>query len=301
METYDAVVIGAGPAAIGAITYLKRADVHYLWLEKGAPGGKLLNIHEIANCPGFMATDGFSLAQKLLAPLEENPTYGEVTSIKQTDNGFLLSYNGDNEVSSKTVLLATGLSNTPKIPGEKKYLGHGVSYCATCDGPLFKGKRALIEGDGEKAFEEALYLSSLVKELHLLFPGESFSNDDMALKKQGNVIFHPHARLSKILGENDSNHVSMAEFTEGKSVKSLPIDVIFPLLHEETDTFFLRHFSLKMNKGFIVTDEAMQTSVPGLFAAGDIVDKKLRQVVTALADGAIASSGIVSFIRKRKD
>ncbi len=301
MEAYDVVVIGAGPAAIGAITYLKRANVRYLWLEKGAPGGKLNNIHEIANCPGFMPSDGFSLAQKLLAPLEEYPIYGEVSAIKQAENGFLVSYNGSTEVSSRAVLLATGLSNAPKIAGEKTYLGHGVSYCATCDGPLFKGKKALIEGEGEKALEEALYLSSLVSELHLLFPGDAFSADDAVLKSKGNVIFHPHSHLTKILGETASNRVSSAEFTEGKDTKSLQIDVIFPLLNEETDTFFLRYFSLKMNKGFIVTDETMQTSVPGLFAAGDIVDKRMRQVVTALADGAIASSGIISFLRKRKE
>lgn len=299
MREFETIVIGAGPAGIGAITYLKRANIRFLWLEKGAPGGKLINIHQIANCPGFEPQDGFSLSLKLMAPLGISPTFGDVLSLKKEGETFLVETK-EETYASKTVLLATGLSNTPKIPGEKDLLGHGVSYCATCDGPFYKEKVVALNGEGEKAYEEALYLSSIVKELHLFYPSPSFFNEEI-LKEKGNVFFHPSSEILKIQSEPDVKKVGSILYREGKSEKTMQIAALFPLMGEGTDTFFLRNLPIQVETGFIVTNDSMETNIPGLFAAGDIVKKRLRQVVTALSDGAIASSGIISYLRSHKE
>lgn len=299
MSEFETIVIGAGPAGIGAITYLKRANIRFLWLEKGAPGGKLVNIHQIANCPGFEPQDGFSLSLKLMAPLGISPTFGDVLSLKKEGETFLVETK-EETYASKTVLLATGLSNTPKIPGEKDLLGHGVSYCATCDGPFYKEKVVALNGEGGKAYEEALYLSSIVKELHLFYPPPSFFNEEI-LKEKGNVFFHPSSEILKIQSEPDVKKVGSILYREGKSEKTMQIAALFPLMGEGTDTFFLRNLPIQVETGFIVTNDSMETNIPGLFAAGDIVKKRLRQVVTALSDGAIASSGIISYLRSHKE
>ena len=298
MNEFETIAIGSGPAGIGAITYLKRANVRFLWFEKGAPGGKLINIHEIANCPGFEAQDGFSLSLKLLAPLEISPAFGEVISLKKEGETFFVETK-EETYSSKTVLLATGLSNTPKIPGEKELLGHGVSYCATCDGPFYRGKVVALNGEGEKTYEEALYLSSIVKELHLFYPSNSFCNEE-TLKKKENISFHPLSQILRVESEKNEKKVSSILYREKEIEKTIQIAALFPLMGEETDTFFLRNLNPANEKGFLIVNDSMETSIPGLFAAGDIVKKRLRQVVTALADGAVASSGIISYLRSHK-
>lgn len=296
---YDAVVIGAGPAGIAALTYLKRTNLDVLWLEKGAPGGKLVNIHEIGNCPGFAPLSGFELSEKLLSPLGILPEYGAVDGLSKEGEVFHIEHDGE-ETLARSVLLATGLSNTPKIPGEKEFFGKGISYCATCDGPMYRNKVAALAGHGGRAYEEALYLADLVSELHLFYEGDSFADDEETLRKNPKVHFHPGSKVTRILGDEMKRHISSILYRDETGEHALETAVLFPLEGEGTDTFFLQRLSPKMEKGFLLVDEKMETSVPGLFAAGDIVSKRLRQVVTALADGAIASSGILTYLRSGK-
>ena len=302
MVNTDILIVGAGPAGISAALYLARANASFVWLEKSAPGGKLLNIHEVGNYPGIPNANGFDLAMSLLKSTETlgvSSTFGEVKNVHKEDGRFIIATE-DETYSSLALIVATGLSNVPTIPGEKDLLGKGVSYCATCDGPLYRGKTAVIYGKGFQALEEALYLQGIVGKLYLITPEEEYDGEKMMLEsllKNDNVTLLTGTKISKILGESALSSIEC----QGKDVVfEIKTDVVFPLFGEKSASAFLSPLGLESNRGFIKVDTNMTSSCEGLFAAGDIVDKTLRQVVTAASDGAIAATSAVQYVRKAK-
>lgn len=302
MRETNLVIIGAGPAGITAALYLKRANVPFIWLEKSMPGGKIVNIAEIDNYPGLLHQDGFSLATSLLQSAYDagaSIETSEVVEVLKEGDSFLIKTNKD-EISSKTVLVATGLANIPSIKGEKEFFGKGVSYCATCDGPLLRKKKAAIYGNGNRVIEESLYLSNIVETLYLIVPSSELEGDINLvenLKGKSNVEIIYEAKVSLIKGES---RVDSIIYSDKDGEHSLDISMIFPFAGERSATQFLSSLNVEMERNFLVVDDAMMTSVPGLFAAGDIIKKRLRQVVTATNDGAVASSGIISYLNKLK-
>ncbi len=302
MRETNSVIIGAGPAGITAALYLKRANIPFIWLEKSMPGGKLVNIAEVDNYPGLLHQDGFSLATALLQSAYDtgaNIETSEVVEVLKENNYFLIKTNKD-EILTKTVLVATGLANVPSIQGEKEFFGKGVSYCATCDGPLLRKKKAAIYGNGNRVVEESLYLANIVGTLYLLVPADHLEGEINLvenLKEKSNVVITYNAKVSLIQGDN---RVSSILYTDNEGEHSLDISMIFPFAGERSATQFLSSLNVETERNFLVVDDSMMTSVPGLFAAGDIVKKRLRQVVTATSDGAIASSGIISYLNKLK-
>ena len=302
MVNTDILIIGAGPAGISAALYLARANASFVWLEKSAPGGKLLNIHEVGNYPGIPNANGFDLAMSLLKSTESlgvSSTYGEVKNVHKEDGRFIVATE-DETYSSLALIVATGLSNVPTIPGEKDLFGKGVSYCATCDGPLYRGKTAVIYGKGFQALEEALYLQAIVGKLYLITPEEEYEGEKMMLDSllaKDNVTLLTGTKISKIIGESSLSSIEC----EGKDgVFEIKTDVVFPLFGEKSASAFLSPLGLESNRGFIKVDANMASSCEGLYAAGDIVDKTLRQVVTAASDGAIAATSAVQYVRKAK-
>lgn len=300
MKETEVVIIGAGAAGISAALYLKRANVSFVWIDKDAPGGKLLEIHEIANYPGLPAMSGLDLANHLLSSTESlnvRPIWGNVSSVRKEGNLFVTTTNKE-EYLSKAVLVSTGLSHVATIKGEKEYIGRGVSYCATCDGPMYKGKTALVYGKGDRVLNEVLYLAGVVKEVILLTPDKTYDGDSILFEKveeKENVTIHYETEVVEILGEK---FVNSAKVHRNGKDEVINADVIFPMLGEKSATEFLSPLGVEMERGFISTNALMESSVPGLFAAGDIVKKDLRQVVTACSDGAIASTGIIRYLRK---
>jgi len=294
MNEIDIVIVGAGPAGITCALYLKRANKNFVWLEKGAPGGKLLNVHEVSNYPGRQKETGFELALAMLESVNAlgvYSTYGSVSSIHK-EGSFLIVDTDVASYKAKAVLIATGLSNVPQIKGEKERVGKGVSYCATCDGPLYRNKRAVLEGKGERALEEALYLSSLVEHLDLVTPKNTFMENKVLadkLTELKNISLHFDTKIHEISG--DSPIESILDNGE-----TLLTDVVFPLSNEKSASAFLSPLGIELNRGFIPVNKSMQSSIPGLFAAGDIVDKPLRQAINAAGDGASASQGIIAYL-----
>ncbi len=292
MNEYDVIIIGAGPAGLTSALYLGRANKKVLLLDKGAPGGKLLTIPQIDNYPGYPSISGLSLANSFLSSASSfgvNVAYGSVNEVKKDDDSFLVATDIE-AYKSKCVIVATGLDNVASIPGEKKFLHKGVSYCATCDGRFYKGKRMAVIGNGSKALSEATYLSSLTDEIYL------FSDDkDPDMKIDSKIKVVKGAKIKRIEG---TDFVEALVYELNDEETTLPLSAVFPLLHEEASSSFLSSLPLEIKGGFIVADEEMRTNVEGLFAIGDVRQKKLRQVVTAASDGAIASASAIAYLGK---
>jgi thioredoxin reductase (NADPH) len=299
MKETPVVIIGAGPAGLACALYLKRAGLNPTLLEKGAPGGKLLTIAEIANYPGFPPTEGFALAQALLSSATDQGvevTPAEVVSVSASGSDFLVATREENYLAH-AVVVASGLANVPSIPGEKEHRNQGVSYCATCDGPLFRKKDVALYGEGEKAFEEGTYLAHLVHHLYFLTPHPLgvLSPLASALFTLDNVELIPEAKILQIRGES---HVESIVFEHQGEKKEVQIAAIFPLSGEKSASGFLASLTVELDHGFVITDSQMMSSYPGLFAIGDIVKKNLRQVVTACSDGAVASQSVLAYLRR---
>lgn len=302
MKQIDIVIIGAGPAGISAALYLKRAGASFVWLEKGAPGGKLINIHEVGNYPGIPNANGFDLAMSLLKSTESvnaSVTYGEVKSVRK-ENGLFIVSTENETYEAKAVIVATGFSNVPSIKGEKEHLNKGVSYCATCDGPLYRQKHVALYGRGDIVLEEAIYLEALASKVTIFTPDAEYQGNELMkeiLSKKEKVEFVYNSKITEILGEAALTSI---KYEENEEAKEMEISALFPLFGEKSASSFLSPLGVETNKGFVKVDNNMASSVEGLFAAGDIVDKSLRQVVTAASDGAIAATSVLSFLRKRK-
>ncbi len=297
MRAFDVIIIGAGPAGLTSALYLGRANRNVLLLEKDAPGGKLLTIPTINNYPGTPFHSGLELAKSFVEGASHfgvNAQYGVTNLVTKEGNVFHVSTE-EETFEAKAVIIATGLTNVPSIEGEKKFLHKGVSYCATCDGRFFKGKPVAVIGDHEKAYVEAAYLSSLSDDVYLFvsheLPKDSVHASPLFQKPSVKIIIG--ASIKRI--EGDDKVKALVYALDNKEI-TLPISAVFPLLGEKAASRFLSSLPIKMNHDFIVTDEEMHSNIPGLFAIGDIRDKKLRQVVTAASDGAIASAAVISYL-----
>ena len=299
----DIVVIGAGVAGLTCATYLKRANADFAILEKSAPGGKLLNVDSIENYPGYTKISGADLAYKIYETALHagvDIVYDDVVSVEQSGKGFLVKTNSET-YECLALIVGTGLSNIPTIKGEKRFFGKGISYCVTCDGPLYRGKKVAIYGDSERANLEALYLSNLVGELTYLFPEEELVGAPESislLKSKDNVRLIPSAKIDEIRG--DEEHLQEVEYHTPKESGVLSLDAFFPLAGEKSASAFLSSLPLTLKNGFIPVNENCESSLPGLYAIGDVVDKKLRQVVNACGEGAVASSSAMAYVRSRK-
>ena len=299
MKETDFVIIGAGPAGISLAIYAKRAGLSFLLIDKGAPGGKLLEIADIHNYPGFEGGAGIELALKMAGNLNSlgiEATYDEIRNIQKEEEHFIVEGLNDS-YKVKAVVLATGLTNIPSLPGEKEFLHKGVSYCATCDGPLYRQKDVCLIGKGERALEEALYLAPLVHTLHFY---EEEMDDKNTLQKAllsfDNVVLHK----GKVLEIRGKNHVESVLIEEDGMKKEIPVAAVFPLNGAKSATSFLASLPITLQNGFIPVDSSLMSNIPGLFAIGDVRVTPMRQVVTAVADGALVSSALRRYLKRGK-
>ena len=297
-QILDGVIIGAGAAGLTAAIYWKRSSLSFALLDKGAPGGKLNNIHQIDNYPGLPHVSGPDLAMSFFnqaTDLGVEVEYGDVQRVEKEGDVFVIS--GDfGELRSKTVLVATGTSLSPKgVKGEKEHLGKGVSYCATCDGAFYKGKDVAVIGYQDHAAEDALYLSPLVNRLYFVFPKplQASEEHERQLKACTNVEWVN----GKLLSVKGDPRVDRIEIQMESGLQSISVSGVFPLSDEQSASMFLAPLSPMTEKGFLKVNEARMTSVPGLFAAGDVVDKKLRQIVNAAGEGAEAATSAMAYAR----
>lgn len=303
-KIYDCVIVGGGPAGLTSAIYLARAGKKCLVLERETPGGQMVNTTLIENYPGFKSITGTDLS---LAMKDQVESLG--VKIVQSD---VLSYDLHGEIKSlrtymgliqtKTVILALGASNRQlECQGERRYIGNGVSFCATCDGSLYANKTVAVVGGGNTAFTDVIYLSNICKKVYIIHRRDAFRADDILIKKvdelasANKVEYLLNTTIVDITGKEKVNAIDILNKLTGET-KTLLIDGVFVAIGRTPDTALLQDLIELDSSGYIVTDSDMKTSLPGVFAAGDARVKKLRQIVTATSDGAIAALGVINYL-----
>lgn len=298
---YDVLVIGSGPAGITASIYAKRANLKVAMFEKDTPGGQLSKYNEIENYTGANKVAGYELATMMIDhayALGVDVIYEEVLKVEVKGNKRLV-ITPEGTYETKTVILATG--NVPRrlgVENEDKYAMNGISWCAICDGPLYKDKEVIVIGGGNSAVEEAAYLATLAKRVTVVQNLSHLTADKKAqdiLLKQTNVDIYYSATVNKFL-ENE-NGLSGAEIKkEDGSLLQIYADGVFEYVGLIPVTDMVKDLGITNDYGYIIANEKMETEIPGIYSAGDVNQKQIRQVVTATADGAIAAQNLLRYL-----
>ncbi len=303
MKLYDTIIIGAGPAGMTAAIYAKRANLDLLLLDKLAPGGQMLNTNEIENYTGAGILNGAELAIQMYTHTQElGVEFDEKTVVAIEDNGAtktLVCLEDDTRLTAKSVIVATGcLPRTLNVPGEEKFTGNGISWCAICDGPQYKGKDVVVIGGGNSAVEESIYLASFANCVTIVTLFD-LTADPVAcdrLRALPNVTVHPYQDILEFTGDQTLEGVKFKSTQTGEE-QYVPCDGVFEYIGFTPMTQLVKDLDLCDRMGNIEVDQGMQTKINGIFGAGDVVTKELRQIVTACADGAIAAQNALSYVK----
>ena len=297
MKKTDIVVIGAGIAGLTAAIYLKRANADFVILENSLPGGLLNKLHKVENYPGVPNTTGSDILISLMDQIRHlgiEIKYGSVQTILKEEDGFEVVTDQDS-YDTQAVIVATGRKiEGVTIKGEKEFAGRGVSYCATCDGNFFKGADVAVVGNNDIVLEESLYLANLVKDLYLCVPNEELEGSQSLLlkvKEKKNI----HVMLNSAVDEIVGDEVGVTAIKVNG--KEIPVWGVFPFVGTKSSDEFLANLKPEQDQFGVKVNEEMMSNIPGLFFAGDIVSKKLKQLVTAASDGAIAATAAGRYIK----
>ncbi len=287
---YDVIVIGMGPAGMNAAVYAKRSGLNVIMFEKASPGGLIAKTNMVDNYLGYEKISGADLAAKMFFHTQEQQIPYRIEEVEDViiENGKKVVITTEGTYYAKAIIFCGG--RRPRkidIEGEDKYEGKGISYCAICDAPLYKGKKVVVVGGGNSAFEEAVYLSDFASEVTILNRSEE-CRAEVALqdkaKEKSNIKVKLKSKIKKIL-EVD-NKVNGVELENGEK---LEIDGVFVYVGFEPSTSYLLKLGILTEDNYISVDENMRTKIKGIYAAGDTVKKSLYQIVTAASEGAIAA------------
>lgn len=294
-KIFDTVIIGGGPAGYTAALYAARAGLDTVVLEKMSPGGQMALTDTIDNYPGFEeGVDGFTLGMKMqqsAGRFGAKTEYAEVLSAELTQDVKTV-ITGSGEFKAKTVIIASGANPRELgLPNEKQLVGKGVHYCAHCDGRFYKGKTVVVVGGGNTAVSDALYLSRIAGKVILVHRRDTLRATKIyrePLLKTENVTFYRDSTVSEILADESVSAVKLKNVKTGEETV-VPCDAVFVSIGRKPATGFLADKLTLDENGYIPADETTRTEIPGVFAAGDVRTKALRQVVTAVSDGANAA------------
>lgn len=296
LKEYEVVIVGAGPAGITAYLYAKRSLLETLLIDKGFIGGQVLFIDFVENYPGFPeGISGYELVERMKAQIEKlglNFLQEEVVKLEIQDNYKLLYLRGGEILKSKSIILALGAS--PKkleIPGERELTGKGVAYCATCDGPLFRDEVVAVIGGGNRALQEALFLTKFAKKIYLIHRRDSFRATPILQKRvQENekITLVLNTIVKEIIGSSQVEKIRIKHKISGEE-SFLEVSGVFIFIGYQPETDWLRGTLELDSQGFIVVDKNLKTSLEGVFACGDCISKEFRQIVSACGEGAIAA------------
>ncbi|MFD1318284.1 thioredoxin-disulfide reductase [Loigolactobacillus zhaoyuanensis] len=303
----DVVVIGAGPGGLTAALYASRSNLSVIIVDRGIYGGQMNNTAEIENYPGFSSVLGPDLAQKMYdgaTRFGAEYVYGNVTDVE--DQGeFKLVHTDDGDYQAKAVVIATGADHRKLgVPGEQDYSGRGVSYCAVCDGAFFKNREVAVIGGGDSAVEEGLYLAQLASKVTIIHRRDQLRAQKIIQQRafdNPKIDFVWNANTEEILG--DEQKVTGVRYTDKVTgvEHTLPASGTFIYVGIDALTDAFKNLNILDEKGWVVTDDHMQTATPGVFAIGDVRQKDLRQITTAVGDGGMAGQQVFNYIQELDD
>ena len=299
-ETFDCIIIGAGVAGTTSSIYLKRWNFNILLLEKNMPGGIISNTSIIENYPGIKKIDGSTFAMNLYEQIKEldiNYKYGNASEITKKNNLFIVNTDLVN-YQTKSIIIATG--RTPRklnLENEDKLIGNGISYCATCDGLLYKDKEVCVVGGGNSALEESLYLSKICKKITIINRSSKLRADEILIEKvknTANIEVMYNSNIIKL--KEKQNKLTNIIIKKENETKELLCHGLF--IYIGFEPIIPNVPNLKLNDNYIVVDEKMQTNIDNICACGDIIKKDLYQIITAAGEGATAANTIKNNLNK---
>lgn len=301
-KIYDVAIIGCGPAGMTAAIYAARAGLNVLMLDKGAPGGQMINTYEVENYTGFDKISGPDLSMKMFdhtQKLAVNYEYGNVVGL-EVESEVKVVKTDDEDYHAKAVIIATGtLNRRLGAKGEENLAGRGISWCAICDGAFFREKDVIVVGGGNSALEEALYLAGIAKKVTVVHRRQGFRADKIVqerAQKHEKIQFELDAVIesfNEVNGKLGSVTIKNAITNEKKEIIC---DGAFIYIGQDPVTSMFKE-DIKLNpQGYIIVNERMETNIKGVYAAGDVTEKELRQIITATNDGAIAAQNAVKYL-----
>lgn len=298
----DVLVIGAGPGGLTAALYASRANLSTIILDKGAPGGEVLNTSEVENYPGFSLISGPELAEHMFNSATRfgaRYEYGDVTHI-EPGQGSHQVHTSQTIYEAKAVIIATGAHHRHlNVPGEEELAGQGVSYCAVCDGFFFKDRELFVVGGGDSAVEEGTYLTQFAKKVTIVHRRDELRAQQVLQNRAFNndkVEFIWDSTVESINGENQVESVTIKNVKTGETYEK-PTDGVFIYIGILPNSDLVKDLGVTDEEGWIITDNKMSTKIPGIYAVGDVRQTPLRQISTAVGDGSLAGHFAYDYIQ----
>lgn len=306
-NSYDVIIVGAGPAGMTAAIYAIRANMKVLMLDRLSPGGAIINTNEIENYTGAGKLTGAELAIKMFEHTQElGVEFDYRTVIDLIDEGewkIVVCEEDDAVYQAKAVILATG--TVPRrlgVPGEDQWAGSGISWCAICDGAQYRDKEVVVIGGGNSAVEESIYLAGICTKLTIVTMFDLTADPKACdqLRKMPNVTVYPYQDVLEFTGEDRLTGVRFKSTKEDATERYVTCDGVFEYIGFAASSAAFARLGILDRTGCIEADARMRTKVPGIFGAGDITVKHLRQIVTACSDGAVAANSAASYVESLK-
>ena len=307
MTIYDVVIIGAGPAGMTAAIYAVRANMSVLILDRLAPGGQMINTNEIENYTGTGKINGAELSMQMFEHTQElGVEFDYKTIVEIEDNGetkTLRCEEDDTPITTRTVIIATGtVPRTLNVKGEETYKGTSISWCAICDGAQYRDKNVVVIGGGNSAVEESIYLAGITKSLTIvtMFDLTADPKSCDQLRAMPNVTVYPYQEILEFTGGDKLGGVRFKSTGEDAVERHIRCDGVFEYIGLQPTTDVFGQLGILDEMGFIQVDVDKKTAVTGIYGAGDVTSKKLRQIVTACSDGAIAANAAAKYVDSLK-
>ena len=306
-DKYDVIVIGAGPGGMTAALYASRANLKVAMLDRGVYGGNMNNTAEIENYPGFKMIMGPDLSEEMYQSATNfgaEFVYGNVEKIEVLDEKTKLVKTDSGELEAPVVIIATGSeSRKLGVPGEEQYGGRGVSYCAVCDGAFYKNRDVVVIGGGDSAVEEGMYLANLTSSVNVVHRRDSLRAQKILQErafKNDKIKFTWDTVVEEIQGDEQKVTGVKAKNVKTGETTIIPADGVFIYVGSIPMTAPFQGLGITDDKGWIETNDKMETSIPGVYAIGDVRQKTLRQITTAVGDGGIAGQEAFNYIESHK-